>query len=572
MLCRSIFSSTSSRTEGHSNTQPLPVVPHQTTLEERLKQWAADETIEGDKEKAIALLLDAKQSGSHRLFLPNLGLTALPPGLQEFAAIYTLDISCNPLRSLPGEVYEMGGLRYLNLSDTQIERVSHRIAQLNELRVLNLKGSKVSSLPIALHKENMPHLVQVVPSSGEKLGADEIAELFGDRAKLNRILTFLCTELDGWGFEHGADFCSFLLRREVVWLADWLTRLKENSFMTLQDNIPSIMVELLTTAYESEEFRDELVAIIDHRTRKYVDQTGYLFNELYIAHKLHKVREVSSAAKQLQLLVPLAKTLKLRKELESQMRANGVLGLEETNTYFLQIEAELGVQPQIGLETAMRPPILRKLDTVEQIINISGVMQRVQDEFVNTLLDLPAFKDVMSREDKLAEKIYLLDQMHLKRRYEINKQLENYEINTMEAAAHKRQCKANFRKQVRAYLREQYGVMCHEPLIAPIELNLRLQYSVGFWPASSEEETKGTTPPEITHRERSHSLLQWSQSAEHSIVRPPASPSREAPLSSSSEDDFEEINLEFLHEERALPSDQLLAELAFLGLDQPVTR
>ena len=87
------------------------------------------------------------ESGSTRLALDGLGLTALPDAVRELTRLDYIDVGENQLADLPGWVTELTSLTGINLSDNRFVEIPLVLRDLIQLEALSIGECKVSNVP-----------------------------------------------------------------------------------------------------------------------------------------------------------------------------------------------------------------------------------------------------------------------------------------------------------------------------------------------------------------------------------------------------------------------------------------
>jgi Leucine-rich repeat (LRR) protein len=120
-------------------------------LEESLNSWAGTDP---NRKKAVARLL-AFDANPHRLGntlnLSDLGLDALPPGIERLAHLQYLNLSGNHLTEFPKEIGLLTNLKQLRLHGNYLTKLPEEIGNLRELEFINLSNNLLEDLPANLH-------------------------------------------------------------------------------------------------------------------------------------------------------------------------------------------------------------------------------------------------------------------------------------------------------------------------------------------------------------------------------------------------------------------------------------
>ena len=99
------------------------------------------------------------QHGTH-LNLHELGLTMLPPKIDQLPALMWLSLSNNQLAKLPPEIGQLTALRELHLHNNQLTTLPPQIGQLTQLRHLYLANNQLTTLPPELGR--LPQLQRLL--------------------------------------------------------------------------------------------------------------------------------------------------------------------------------------------------------------------------------------------------------------------------------------------------------------------------------------------------------------------------------------------------------------------------
>lgn len=119
-------------------------------MERAWRDYLDDPSIDGAKEEAVAKVRDAAENGLPDLFLNDLGLTALPPGIQEQAQLTTLGLWGNRLRVIPGWIGQLSQLEELKISNNELETLPHEICDLGQLLFLSADYNRLTALREAI--------------------------------------------------------------------------------------------------------------------------------------------------------------------------------------------------------------------------------------------------------------------------------------------------------------------------------------------------------------------------------------------------------------------------------------
>ncbi|MBI5295752.1 MAG: leucine-rich repeat domain-containing protein [Chloroflexi bacterium] len=102
------------------------------------------------EEIALERIRQAAESGSKRLKLSGLGLTALPLEIGQLQALTSLDLRKNQLTSLPPEIGQLQALITLDVSYNQLASLPPEIGQNQTLSSLDLSSNQFINLPPAI--------------------------------------------------------------------------------------------------------------------------------------------------------------------------------------------------------------------------------------------------------------------------------------------------------------------------------------------------------------------------------------------------------------------------------------
>lgn len=97
--------------------------------------------------QAEVLIAKCKRSRGLELDLADLGLTDLPPSLDELTELCHLNLSRNELSEVPAEIGELTQLRELYLSENQLRELPASFANLKRLETLSLDNNDLQEVP-----------------------------------------------------------------------------------------------------------------------------------------------------------------------------------------------------------------------------------------------------------------------------------------------------------------------------------------------------------------------------------------------------------------------------------------
>jgi hypothetical protein len=97
-------------------------------------------------------IADALRSGTLKLNLSGLELSALPAALGQLRQLQSLNLYHNQMSALPEWVGQLTQLQSLNLSDNQLTSLPESIGQLRRLQSLDLSVNQLTTLPESLGK------------------------------------------------------------------------------------------------------------------------------------------------------------------------------------------------------------------------------------------------------------------------------------------------------------------------------------------------------------------------------------------------------------------------------------
>lgn len=106
---------------------------------------------------AVEAIKEARRTGSVQLDLSNWGsptdkLTVVPPVLEGFTNLRSLDLSSNSLSRLPSFLGEFRCLEELSIGHNQLNVIPDWLGQLTSLKRLTLARNKVTELPLSLQE------------------------------------------------------------------------------------------------------------------------------------------------------------------------------------------------------------------------------------------------------------------------------------------------------------------------------------------------------------------------------------------------------------------------------------
>ena len=98
-------------------------------------------------DKALKKIEACRRGRKRTLDLSDLGLSSLPPEIDQLTALTELHLDGNQLSSLPPQIGQLTALTELHLDGNQLSSLPPQIGQLTALTALSLAGNQLSSLP-----------------------------------------------------------------------------------------------------------------------------------------------------------------------------------------------------------------------------------------------------------------------------------------------------------------------------------------------------------------------------------------------------------------------------------------
>lgn len=98
-------------------------------------------------QEALRRIAEAKQAESDVLRLDGLGLSTVPPGIDELRHLSILDLDGNLLQTIPEILRELPWVQGVFLNRNQIQEVPIWFCELFNLRVVGLRSNRISRLP-----------------------------------------------------------------------------------------------------------------------------------------------------------------------------------------------------------------------------------------------------------------------------------------------------------------------------------------------------------------------------------------------------------------------------------------
>ncbi|MCB8926649.1 MAG: leucine-rich repeat domain-containing protein [Ardenticatenaceae bacterium] len=100
--------------------------------------------------EALRRIKKAREESSTTLWLDGLGLTTIPPEIDQLTVLTQLWLQENKLTVIPPEIWRLTSLKELNLNQNQLAAIPPEIGQLIELTQLRLHGNKLTSIPFEI--------------------------------------------------------------------------------------------------------------------------------------------------------------------------------------------------------------------------------------------------------------------------------------------------------------------------------------------------------------------------------------------------------------------------------------
>lgn len=338
-----------------------------------------------------------KKTGLRNLLLERCRFTTLPAGIGQLTNLNFLSIKSNYLTALPSEIGRLTKLTRLYLDNNDLTSLPPEIGNLTDLTVLDLEKNRyLKELPLSLGQ--IPNLVEI---HIDHTGIDPaIAESILNQCRLMRsdVERILPARLAKWqaiARSSGAFEIGHLSPKQKDTLNEWLFRLeKTKDFAHYQSSLASIVCNIVSSVLTNAEFAELYFSQAEANNECCQDRAAMSLNEIYTSWKLLCSREEQPP---LTLLVGVAKTLRLRKELQKLISREK----QEIVEIFLYYETQL--RERLQLVTAIKTMAYGHIGR-RSWINQEQLVKAVEENYIEELIELPLFAKRMKEEwDPLVE-------------------------------------------------------------------------------------------------------------------------------------------------------------------------
>lgn len=335
-----------------------------------------------------------------RFFLESNKLVQLPAEIGSLASLQQLVLKKNQLTSLPAKIGDLASLRNLFLEDNQLTFLPPEIGNLFNLEFINFSDNVgLNSLPLSLrHCRQLTFL----PAAGTAILQEDIDSIleFTRKARQQEANVLFPLRLQAWSAYAGNSLnidslLKVLDEDEKGVLNEWLVRLeKTRDFAADQKKLAKIVVGILATACERPDFRESLVAQAIANNEACQDRSAMALNEIFVEWKIESLEKKASTKEKLQLMAGAARTLALRKALQSMLGARST-GLEESVEIYLYYEINL--RHKLNLLTAIESMAyanIGKRDWIQE----TKLFDYVNDTYLEHLVGMKAFENLVKQD------------------------------------------------------------------------------------------------------------------------------------------------------------------------------
>ena len=138
--------------------------------------------MDGEYQKALYRIKEAKRLGATILNLSSLELTIVPPEIGQLTSLTMLNLGGNQLTAVPSEIVKLTSLTTLWLHGNWLTAVPPEIGQLTNLTVLDLRANRLMVVP--------PEIGQLTSLTRLYLGGNQLTAVPPEIGQLTNLQTF----------------------------------------------------------------------------------------------------------------------------------------------------------------------------------------------------------------------------------------------------------------------------------------------------------------------------------------------------------------------------------------------
>ena len=401
-------------------------------LKQKLDQWVLTgglPTSQANRQIAADQILYAFLHDRTALMIADLNLTNLPKEIGYLTNLEWLNLSRNQLTELPPEVRSLTNLKDISLSHNRLTELTPEIGSLTNLESLTLSHNQLTALPqeiISLTKlvwldlsrnTNFTSLPMTLANCSQlthlNIEGTQIPSAMRDgivnraqAARLAGCFLTLPSRVATWKSYGNVDYDFQFLSDEQKFsheqqgqIGEWLLRLELcQDFQHKRAELANLVCRMLKALDDSPQFKDAFFAKIAENLDRCDDRASMLLNMIYTDFRMYITDPYATNNEKFALLEGIAKTLALRKALESMIanyeRTNDILG--ESVEIFLYYETRL--KDRLKLVTAIENMHYAEMGSAPNVVDETQLVAAVEESFSRILASLDGLDKILEKD------------------------------------------------------------------------------------------------------------------------------------------------------------------------------